>query len=77
MDLTSNQPLYVVIGVILAAATVLIGYDVYRYRKYGRAGTISRTLWYYASQWRLGIFLVGLLVGIVVGGLAVHVLGLY
>lgn len=76
-DVTDNQPGWFVLFAAGTFVAVVIAYDLWRLWKYGRAGTISRWLWVEASKSRLAVFMAGVASGVLLGGLAVHVLGLY
>lgn len=62
-------------GVILAAAAVLVGYDLVTLARHGHTGTISHGMGVLGRQYPLMPAGVMLFVGLVVGGLAVHFWG--
>jgi hypothetical protein len=69
------SPLTVFLWSVIVMIVFVSSYDVYRYIRYGREGTISHAMWLRGNRNPLFAFFVGVAVGGIVFGLAVHFWG--
>src|SRR5436190_1911891 len=70
--LTMPGPLRVFFGSFLVWGWFNVVYDTFQARRYGLEGTISWWMFTEGKHNRLFVFVVGLVLGLMIGGLATH-----